>query len=228
MRRGEIRAPGVVLTIMSGAMLVLVACVARMPSPGPATEMAGGSTVEPLSIASTQTTEKPANAEPVPPSGCTVPLEPSPEMTKGPYFKAGSPERTSLLEVGTAGDKLVLAGFVLSTECEPIANAMLDFWQADGNGVYDNAGYRLRGHQFTDARGHYELMTVVPGLYPGRTEHIHVKVQPPSGPGITTQLFFPNVQANQADPVFDSRLLVSLQESSEGWLASLNFIIRNP
>jgi hypothetical protein len=61
----------------------------------------------------------------------------------------------------------------------PAANALLDFWQANPNGAYDNTGYTLRGHQYTDANGYYTLTTIVPGIYPGRTEHIHVKVQAP-------------------------------------------------
>ena len=31
------------------------------------------------------------------------------------------------------------------------AGALLDFWQADAKGHYDNSGFRLRGHQFADA-----------------------------------------------------------------------------
>ena len=110
---------------------------------------------------------------------CTSPAALSPALTEGPYFKANSPERTSLLEPGMTGTKLMLTGYVLTTDCQPVANALVDFWQADAEGQYDNSGYTLRGHQFTDANGRYQLETVVPGLYPGRTEHIHVKVQAP-------------------------------------------------
>jgi protocatechuate 3,4-dioxygenase beta subunit len=109
-------------------------------------------------------------------------------MTEGPYFKSNSPERTSLIESGLTGTKLVLTGYVLGTDCKPIAHALLDFWQADGKGQYDNAGYMLRGHQFTDEAGRYHLETIVPGPYPGRTEHIHVKVQSPKGTVLTTQI----------------------------------------
>ncbi len=70
----------------------------------------------------------------------------------------------------------------------PLANALLDFWQCDDAGVYDTRGFKLRGNQFTDAEGRYRLDTIVPGLYPGRTRHIHVKLQPtgadtPANPG---------------------------------------------
>jgi protocatechuate 3,4-dioxygenase beta subunit len=155
---------------------------------------------------------------------CVPPAEPSPAMTEGPYFKAGSPERASLLEASTPGETLLLSGYVLSTTCEPIAGAKLDFWQTDGNGLYDNTGYGLRGHQFTDPAGRYELTTVIPGIYPGRTAHLHVKVGAPGGKTLTTQLFFPG-QANEADRIFDDRLLIDLQPAAQGWIGQFDFVL---
>jgi protocatechuate 3,4-dioxygenase beta subunit len=150
----------------------------------------------------------------------------TPELTEGPYFKANSPERASLLEAGTAGTKLVLSGSVFTTDCQPVAHALLDFWQADANGQYDNTGYTLRGHQYTDAAGHYQLTTVVPGLYPGRTEHIHLKVQAPGGPIITSQLFFPGVPNNSEDGIFDPKMLLTVQETSDGLTATFDFVVK--
>ena len=152
----------------------------------------------------------------------------TPELTEGPYFTANSPERADLYEDGMAGTKLVITGYVYTTDCKPIANAMLDFWQANANGEYDNSGYTLRGHQFTDANGHYELTTVVPGIYPGRTEHIHLKVQAPNGKLITSQLFFPGVTQNDSDGIFNQSLLLTIQESSDGIQAQFNFVAPAP
>ena len=152
----------------------------------------------------------------------------TPELTEGPYFSANSPERTSLFEEGMAGTKLVITGYVYTTDCQPVANALLDFWQADANGVYDNSRYTLRGHQFTDADGHYELTTVVPGIYPGRTEHIHLKLQGPNGRLITSQLFFPDSTQNDTDGIFDQGLLLVIQESNEGLLGQFNFVVPTP
>jgi protocatechuate 3,4-dioxygenase beta subunit len=157
-------------------------------------------------------------------TACVPPAESSPAMTEGPYFKAGSPERASLLEASTPGETLVLSGYVLSTTCEPIAGVKMDFWQTDGNGTYDNTGYGLRGHQFTDPAGRYELTTVIPGIYPGRTAHIHVKVEQLSGKTLTTQLFFPG-QANDVDRIFDERLLVALQPATAGWIGRFDFVL---
>lgn len=149
----------------------------------------------------------------------------TPALTEGPYFKAGSPQRTALRESGVAGTPLVLTGRVLSRSGAAVAGALLDFWQADGNGAYDNSGYRLRGHQFTDAQGNYRLETVMPGLYPGRTEHIHVKVQAPGTSIVTTQLFFPGATGNANDSIFRAENLVRLQQTGATWAAQFDFVV---
>lgn len=149
----------------------------------------------------------------------------TPAQTAGPYFKPNSPERTSLLEPGLAGTRLVLEGAVLTTDCRPVPRARLDFWQADARGRYDNEGHTLRGHQLTDAEGRYRLETVLPGLYPGRTRHIHVKVQAPSRPVLTTQLYFPGKPVNQRDGIFDPVLVVSLRAADGGQRARFDFVL---
>jgi protocatechuate 3,4-dioxygenase beta subunit len=136
--------------------------------------------------------------------------EPTPEQTEGPFFTPDSPERRSLLEAGVEGTPLLLTGSVLATDCAPIAGALLDFWHADSQGEYDNEGYRLRGHQFADSRGRYRLETIVPGLYTGRTRHIHVKAQAPDQPVLTTQLYFPGEPGNESDSIFDPALLIEI------------------
>ncbi len=145
--------------------------------------------------------------------------------TEGPYYKAGSPEQANLVQNGMSGTTIVISGYVYDTNCKPVANAWLDFWQADANGNYDNSGYTLRGHQYTDANGHYLLTTVVPGLYPGRTEHIHVKVQAPKGQILTSQLYFPGVVQNDTDGIYNSSLLLSIQQTSDGLQGQFNFVV---
>ena len=146
-------------------------------------------------------------------------------QTEGPYFKPSSPERIELLEAGMAGQPIELVGFVLTRACKPLAGALLDFWQADDKGRYDNSGFRLRGHQFSDAEGRYRLRSVVPGIYVGRTRHIHVKVQPRGGRVLTTQLYFPGESQNRSDGLFRKELLVRTAKN-EGWLAGrFDFVI---
>ena len=146
-------------------------------------------------------------------------------QTEGPYFKPSSPERIELLEPEMPGQPIELVGFVLTRACRPVAGALLDFWQADAKGEYDNSGFRLRGHQFTDAEGRVRLRSIVPGVYTGRTRHIHVKVQPSGGRVLTTQLYFPGEAKNRSDGLFRKELLVKTAKS-EGWLAGrFDFVV---
>ncbi len=149
----------------------------------------------------------------------------TPAQTAGPFYTPNTPERTSLLESGMGGTKLALTGSVVDTACQPIAGALLDFWQADDRGEYDNVGYRLRGHQFADAAGAYALETVVPGLYPGRTRHIHVRVQAPNQPVLTTQLYFPAEPRNARDFGFRPALLLDMRDADDGKAATFNFVL---
>ena len=157
---------------------------------------------------------------------CTSPAALTPAQTEGPYYTLNSPERSALIEPGMSGTKLIVTGQVLTTDCQPIAKAWLDFWQADDQGAYDNAGYRLRGHLFTDEQGRYTLETVVPGEYPGRTPHIHVKVQAPNGSILTSQIYFPGVAANDRDSIFDPALLAAVQDNADGKVATFDFVVK--
>jgi len=218
-----------------GLLLLLAACAAPIDSAAltapsatraasvtsalPATSQPTA-TIAPTKAIPTQTTS--ATVLPA----CTSPAALTLAQTEGPYYKAKSPERTALLEPGMGGTKLIVTGYVLTKDCQPIANAWLDFWQADDHGVYDNAGYRLRGHLFTDETGRFTLATILPGEYPGRTEHIHVKVQAPNGPILTTQLYFPGVAANDRDSIFDPALLADVQDTATGKVATFNFVVQ--
>jgi len=147
------------------------------------------------------------------------------EQTEGPYFTPDSPERTSLIEDDMAGTHLLLSGYVYASGCEPVPDALIEFWQADDAGAYDNVGYRLRGHQFTGEDGEYSLETILPGMYPGRTRHIHVKVQAPDQPVITTQLYFPDEPENDRDGIFDPSLVIDVEDSDEGQLGFFTFVV---
>jgi protocatechuate 3,4-dioxygenase beta subunit len=147
---------------------------------------------------------------------CGADERPTQAQTEGPYFKPDSPAKSDLAGDVSSGTRLVVTGSVLTTSCQPVARALLDVWQADPAGSYDNSGFRLRGHFFTDDAGRWRLQTVVPGLYPGRTRHIHVKVQAPGGRVLTTQLYFPGEAANRSDSIYRPELLLAVQDEPDG------------
>lgn len=121
------------LALLLPAPLVLAVCGRREPS------------------ATAQ--DRPAAKTMPPTPACGDEDDVTPRQTEGPFYTPDSPERTSLLEPGIEGTRVVVSGRVLTTDCRPVAGALVDFWHADDAGRYDNAGYKLRGHQFTDARG---------------------------------------------------------------------------
>ena len=136
-------------------------------------------------------------------------------QTEGPFFKTDTPLRTSFIEKSSTS-RFLLAGTVLSRNCRPVPNALLEFWHADEEGAYDNRGFRYRGHQHADAQGRYRLETIVPALYPGRARHIHVKVQAPGRRVLTTQLYFPNDPGNARDFLFKEELVIRAPTRGEG------------
>jgi len=218
---GAAAEPGLRLTrrrLLQLGLALPLPLVAAACDPPPAGGQAGPATTAPPQAST--------GGQSLPPTpACDDGDDPTPAQTEGPYFSTGSPERTSLLEPGLAGERLVVAGTVVATDCRPVARALLDFWHADDGGQYDNQGYRLRGHQFSDAQGRYRLETIVPGLYVGRTRHIHVKVQAPERPVLTTQLYFPGEQQNASDGIFQQALLMDVRDGGGGRQASFTFVL---
>lgn len=151
-------------------------------------------------------------------------------QTEGPFYTPNTPLRTALRESGTVGTPLVIEGRVLSTDCRPVAGAVLDIWSCDGSGIYDNDGFHLRGHQFTDGNGAFRVETVKPGDYhlfgAHRTPHVHVKVQGRNTALLTTQLYFPGETLNAQDSFFDESLVLKVETSSDGSLrAAFDFVL---
>jgi protocatechuate 3,4-dioxygenase beta subunit len=121
------------------------------------------------------------------------------------------------------GTRIVVTGSVLSTRCRPIPGALLDFWQSDDRGQHDNTGFRLRGHQLADDQGRYRLETVVPGLYTGRTRHIHVRVQAPNRPVLTAAL--PGRAREPERLHLPARLVMAVRDEAGTKAAAFNFVL---
>ncbi|WP_439632087.1 intradiol ring-cleavage dioxygenase [Shinella sp.] len=156
---------------------------------------------------------------------CGVDHEPTPRSAEGPFFSLASPERSDITEGRAEGPPLMVGGFVLDRDCKPIARALVELWQANGSGLYDNRGYLLRGHQFSGADGRWGFATVVPGPYGDRCRHIHVKVQRAGGGVLTSQLFFPDDPLHARDSLYDPRLLLQIGQDGSRALGRYDFIL---
>ncbi|MGP3947933.1 dioxygenase family protein [Streptomyces sp. 7N604] len=179
-------------------------------------------------------------------AGAPVALTPAcsgqetPEIMEGPLFKPQSPQRTNFITPAISGVELQLSGVVYDTACTPLADCQIEFWQCDQNGDYDTAGFSLRGHQFTSARGKYRLDTIIPRDYWGRwgrrTPHIHTQVQVSGGPLLVTQLYFPDdTQAygrdfaalNAGDGSFNRACVIALTaKEGGGYTGTFDFVIK--
>jgi protocatechuate 3,4-dioxygenase beta subunit len=156
---------------------------------------------------------------------CGDQVQPTAAQTEGPFFKPDAPLKRDLAADRPRGERMTIAGLVLDTNCRPIPKALIQIWQADETGAYDNRGFTLRGHQFSDDRGRWWFTTIVPAAYPGRTRHIHVKVQKPGGRVLTTQLYYPGEPLNRRDGLFDQRLVMRISEAADGKFGRFDFVV---
>ena len=150
------------------------------------------------------------------PPPCDPTKKPTPKAPQGPEYRPGSPERASLIEAGVAGTKIVVSGTVSGVTCGLIKRALIEFWQADARGLYDKAGHKLRGRQYSDANGAFRLDTIVAGASGKRAPRLHVRVTPPGKSTFVTQLFFPDQPLNTMDPEFNAELLMQATAAPGG------------
>ncbi|KAF2085347.1 aromatic compound dioxygenase [Saccharata proteae CBS 121410] len=113
----------------------------------------------------------------------------APETTQGPYYVTGEYFRQDVTE-DEVGVPLYMDIQVIDTNtCEPLSGVAMDFWHCNSTGVYsgivaDSNGNAddteninktfLRGIQSTDADGDLQFVTIVPGHYTSRANHIHI------------------------------------------------------
>src|SRR5215203_3493854 len=58
----------------------------------------------------------------------------------GPFYKESAPFKQRLAD-GVEGERLIITGKVMDMRCQPIQDAILDIWQANSTGEYDNEGF---------------------------------------------------------------------------------------
>ena len=183
----------------------------------------GAASVAAASVAAGAWSEAVAQASPTP--SCGDGDLATPRQTEGPFYRPQNPARRSF-RGDAEGEPFSLVGLVTDTRCRPIEGALVDLWHADADGAYDLRGTRLRGHQLTDQRGRYAFETIAPGAYPGRTRHFHVKVRPPEGRILTTQLYFPGEPSNLRDAIYDPRLQMRMERARDGQFGRFDFVLR--
>jgi protocatechuate 3,4-dioxygenase beta subunit len=146
----------------------------------------------------------------------------------GPFYKENAPFKQRLGE-GIEGERLIITGKVMDMRCQPLKDAILDIWQANSTGEYDNKGFTLRGKVKTNNDGIYLIDTIIPKEYATgditRPGHIHLKVGVPNQPTLTTQLYF------EGDPYLtdleDKSLVMKITEANGTKKAKFDFVVEN-
>lgn len=140
----------------------------------------------------------------------------TPRQTEGPFYPDPLPLDTDndLLIVNDSistkiGQVTHLTGRLLDAKGDPIRNAVVEIWQADGNGVYlhkdtDDAEKRDKhfqgfGRFLTGSDGRYYFRTIKPVSYPGRVPHIHYAVKMKGHKKWTTQCYVKGAPGNEKD-----------------------------
>lgn len=145
----------------------------------------------------------------------------------GPFWKAGSPFLplgASIAHDGTAGTCVVVSGRVRDRDGAAIEGAVIDVWQTDDSGYYENqypdASGNLRGRFKTDGDGGYVFRTIKPVSYPipthgpvgaltlrqkrsiYRPAHLHAMISAPGYRTLVTQIFSPGDPYLERDVTF--------------------------
>ena len=156
-------------------------------------------------------------------------------MADGPFYTLGTPESRMVASEGTVGEPLIFQGRFVNQKGEPLEGVAIEIWHADGNGDYDNEGFNLRGHQFTNADGCFEFHTVKPlgygertlsfsGMVGFRAAHIHIKIKR-NEQFLTTQLWFPDDPRNAEDLLLDDNSIMNQEIVDNTLFSRFDFVL---
>ena len=144
----------------------------------------------------------------------------------GPSFGSGvvSPRDQDLTRQHQGeplGERIVVSGRVMDEDSRPVANTLIEIWQANAAGRYLHEvdqhdapldpNFTGCGRIITDAEGRYRFVTIRPGEYPWRNHynawrpaHIHFSLFGPAFvTRLVTQMFFPGDPLLPFDPIFN-------------------------
>lgn len=146
----------------------------------------------------------------------------TPRQIAGPFYPEdwlGDSDNDLVLVTGEAakamGQVVHVRGRLLHVSGGTVADALIEIWQCGTNGVYRHSrdmddgrprdgGFQGRGRTKTDAAGNYAFRTIRPVPYPGRTPHIHFKVERPSGEALVTQMYVAGEPLNARDGLLNA------------------------
>ena len=104
-------------------------------------------------------------------------LLPTGEMTLGPFFPRefgqGANDLTRVQGKKAEGEAIEITGRVVQLDGNPLDNLILEIWQADSQGRFDNPDFFGWGRAATDSNGIYLFKSIKPGAPPGRAPHIN-------------------------------------------------------
>lgn len=133
----------------------------------------------------------------------TATFGPTPSQTVGPYWKIGldwGPDGENVVPDGTEG-RLTVRITVLDGQREPIADAMVETWQADPGGRYGTDGFSGLARSGADDTGTAAVHTVVPGAVGEEAPHLLVGIFARGMlDRLYTRMYFPE-HDHSSDPV---------------------------
>ena len=140
-------------------------------------------------------------------------LVPTGEMTLGPFFPRefaqGANDLTRLEGKPVAGELIEISGHVVQGDGSPVDNLVLEIWQADAAGRYDNPAFFGWGRAATDGHGLYRFRTIRPGAVSGRIPHVNFCIL---YSGLMRQLQTVMFFESAPDPVLDAVSPASLRQ----------------
>ncbi len=129
------------------------------------------------------------------------------------------------------GDVIVVKGKILDDQCKPVEGAIVEIWQSNHYGKYnhefdhhgtDDPNFQGWGQAVTNKEGAYQFKTIIPGLYTGRTRHIHFKIAKRGYHELVTQMYFEGEERNKKDGLLNAltheeqlRVIRSIDRSTE-------------